>query len=35
VSINQAPMQTSLLGAAFLRRLKSFGFGDHRLILRW
>jgi len=35
VSINQAPMQTSLLGVEFLKRLKSFGFGDHRLILRW
>ena len=35
VSINQAPMQTSLLGAAFLRRLKSFGFSDHRMVLRW
>lgn len=35
VSINQAPMQTSLLGVAFLRRLKSFGFGDHKMVLRW
>ena len=35
VSINQAPMQSSLLGAAFLRKLKSFGFGDHQMVLRW
>jgi aspartyl protease family protein len=35
VSINQAPMRTSLLGMSFLRRLKSFGFGDHKMVLRW
>jgi len=35
VSINQAPMQSSLLGVAFLRKLKSFGFGDHQMVLRW
>lgn len=35
VSINQAPMRTSLLGLTFLKRLKSFGFSDHKMILRW
>lgn len=35
VSINQAPMRSSLLGLAFLKRLKSFGFSDHKMILRW
>ena len=35
VSINQADMSTSLLGMAFLSRLKSFEFGQKRLILRW
>jgi aspartyl protease family protein len=35
VSINQAPMQTSLLGMTFLRRLKSFAIADHKMVLRW
>ncbi|HEX2591884.1 MAG TPA: TIGR02281 family clan AA aspartic protease [Rhizomicrobium sp.] len=34
VSVNQAPMRTSLLGMSFLRRLKSFEFRDRRLYLR-
>ena len=34
VSINQAPMSESLLGMAFLRRLDSFEFKGHQLILR-
>lgn len=35
VSINQAPMDTSLLGMTFLRRLKSFAFANGKLYLRW
>ncbi len=35
VSVNQAPMSSSLLGMAFLRRLKSFEMGGHQLKLRW
>jgi aspartyl protease family protein len=35
VSINDANMRTSLLGMSFLRRLKSFGFENHQLVLRW
>jgi aspartyl protease family protein len=35
VSINQAPMGTSLLGMAFLRRLKSFEFKSGKLLLHW
>jgi aspartyl protease family protein len=35
VSINQAPMDSSLLGMTFLRRLKSFAIRNHRLYLRW
>jgi clan AA aspartic protease (TIGR02281 family) len=35
VSINQAPMDSSLLGMTFLRRLKSFSIRNHRLYLRW
>ena len=35
VSVNQRPMATSLLGMAFLRRMRSFEFRDHRLYLRW
>jgi len=34
VSVNQAPMDSSLLGMAFLRRLKSFGVQGRRLYLR-
>jgi aspartyl protease family protein len=35
VSINRAPMSTSLLGMAFLKRLKSYEVKDGRLYLRW
>ena len=34
VSINRAPMSSSLLGMAFLKRLKSFEVKDGRLYLR-
>jgi aspartyl protease family protein len=35
VSINRAPMSTSLLGMAFLKRMQSFEVKDGRLYLRW
>jgi aspartyl protease family protein len=35
VSINQAPMRTSLLGMAFFKRLKGFRIEGDRLILTW
>jgi aspartyl protease family protein len=35
MSINQAPMSTSLLGMDFLRRLESFEIRGRRLFLRW
>jgi aspartyl protease family protein len=35
VSVNEAPMRTSLLGMAFLRSLKSFKVSRDRLVLRW
>ena len=35
VSVDKTPMATSLLGMAFLRRMHSFEFRDHRLYLRW
>jgi aspartyl protease family protein len=35
VSVNQADMNASLLGMAFLRRFKSFGFSQGRLTLTW
>ena len=35
VSVDQAPMDTSLLGMAFLRRMQSFEFRGHKLYLRW
>lgn len=35
VSVNRAKMRTSLLGMAFLSRMKSFEFRDRKLILRW
>lgn len=35
VSINKAEMGESLLGMAFLRRLKSYSVSDGKLILRW
>jgi aspartyl protease family protein len=35
VSVQREGLGQSLLGMSFLRRLKSFGFGDHRLVLRW
>ncbi len=34
VMVNDAPLGTSLLGMAFLRRLKSFEFKGHKLYLR-
>ena len=35
VSINKAGMGSSLLGMAFLKRLKSYSFSGGKLILRW
>jgi aspartyl protease family protein len=35
VSINRAPMGSSLLGMAFLKRLKSYSVSGNKLILRW
>jgi aspartyl protease family protein len=35
VAVNQAPMADSLLGMAFLRRLKAFEFSGRKLTLRW
>jgi aspartyl protease family protein len=35
VSINRTDMHASLLGMAFLKRLRSFEFADRRLYLRW
>ena len=35
LSINQAPMDASLLGMTFLARLDAFGVRDGRLYLRW
>lgn len=35
VSINQAPMRSSLLGMTFLRRMRSFEMKDGKLVLRW
>lgn len=35
VSVNRAPMGSSLLGMAFLKRLKSYSFSGGKLILRW
>jgi aspartyl protease family protein len=35
VSINGADMSSSLLGMAFLKRLKSYSFSGGKLILRW
>lgn len=35
MSIDSAPMSTSLLGMSFLRRLESFQVKDGRLVLRW
>ncbi|HYS45019.1 MAG TPA: TIGR02281 family clan AA aspartic protease [Rhizomicrobium sp.] len=35
VSINGAEMGSSLLGMAFLKRLKSYSFSGNKLILRW
>lgn len=34
-SVNRTEIGDSLLGMAFLRRLKSFSFADHRLVLTW
>lgn len=35
LTVNQAPLSTSLLGMSFLGKLESFHFEDHKLILRW
>ena len=35
VSVNQADMNASLLGMAFLKRFKSFGFAQGKLTLTW
>ena len=35
VSINQAPMSSSLLGMAFLHRLDGFEAKDGKMVLRW
>jgi aspartyl protease family protein len=35
VSVNGAPMSSSLLGMAFLTRLKSYNFSGNKLILKW
>jgi len=35
VTVNEAEMDTSLLGMSFLRRLQSFEVRDRRLYLRW
>jgi aspartyl protease family protein len=35
MTVNQAPMETSLLGMAFLKRLRSFEVRDRRLYLDW
>jgi len=35
MTINQAPMSTSLLGLSFLNRLDSFEFRKRKLILKW
>lgn len=35
VAVNGAAMSSSLLGMTFLKRLKSFQFGDRKLVLRW
>ena len=34
-TVNQAGLDRSLLGMAFLRRMKSVSFADHTLTLRW
>jgi predicted aspartyl protease len=33
--VQREGLGVSLLGMNFLRRLKSFGFEQHRLVLRW
>ena len=35
VSVNQAPMQSSLLGMACLKRMKSFEVQGRKLTVRW
>ena len=35
VSINKAEMGSSLLGMAFLKRLKSYSVSGGKLVLRW
>jgi aspartyl protease family protein len=35
MTVNRAPLSTSLLGMSFLRRLQSFQAEDGKLVLRW
>jgi aspartyl protease family protein len=35
VSVQREGLGVSLLGMSFLGQLKSFGFGQHKLVLRW
>jgi len=35
MTINRTPMQTSLLGMPFLRRLQAFEMRGGHMILRW
>lgn len=35
VSVQREGLGVSLLGMSFLRQLQSFGFGQHRMVLRW
>jgi len=35
VTVNRADMQSSLLGLAFLKRMKSFEIRGRKLYLRW
>jgi len=35
VSVQREGLGVSLLGMSFLRQLKSFGFGQHKMVLRW
>jgi aspartyl protease family protein len=35
VSVQRQGLSVSLLGMSFLGKLKSFGFGQHKMVLRW
>ena len=35
VMVNKAPMNGSLLGMSFLKRLDAFEFRDRQMILKW